>query len=69
MITTDQQCALIERQIAEWEQARYYAELSHRVHTKIKSESTVLHGFVEQMTRAEMALDELQKALKELEHA
>ena len=37
MVTPEQRRTLIERQIAEWEEVRYSAEVAHRVHTRLKS--------------------------------
>lgn len=67
MITNEIQRAVITQQIAEWEQARYSAEVAHRVHTKLKSGDAALNDFADRMIKAEMALDELQVMLKELE--
>ena len=69
MITSDTQRAIIQRQIDEWEQARYHAEVAHRVHTKLKSGDAALKDFTDRMIKAEMALDELQAMLKELDDA
>ena len=67
MITSNTQRAVIAQQIAEWEQARYSAEVAHRVHTKLKSGDAALKDFADRMIKAEMALDELKVMLKELE--
>ena len=67
MITSEIQRAVIQQQIAEWEQARYSAEVAHRVHTKLKSGDAALKDFADRMIKAEMALDELKVMLKELE--
>ena len=69
MITSELQRAVITQQIAEWEQARYSAEVAHRVHTKLKSGDAALKDFTDRMIKAEMALDELKVMLKELDDA
>lgn len=69
MITTDQQRAVIQQQIADWETARYSAEVAHRVHTRLKSGEAALKDFADRIIKAEYAIDELQKVLKELDHA
>jgi hypothetical protein len=69
MITPDMQRAVIQQQIAEWEQARYSAEVAHRVHTRLKSGEAALNDFADRMIKAEYAIDELQKLLKELDGA
>ena len=66
-MTHDIQRAIIAQQIAEWEQARYSAEVAHRVHTKLKSGDAALNDFADRMIKAEMALDELNAMLKELD--
>ena len=68
-MTVEQQRVIIARQIAEWEEARYSAEVAHRVHTKLKSGDAALNDFADRMIKAEMALDELQAMLKELDDA
>ena len=69
MITSEIQRAVIAQQIAEGEQARYSAEVAHRVHTKLKSGDAALKDFTDRMIKAEMALDELNAMLKELDDA
>lgn len=66
MLTTDQQRLVIEAQIREWEEARFAAEVAHRVHTRLKSGEAALSGFVERMAKAEYAIDELTRMLAEL---
>lgn len=69
MVTPEQRRTLIERQIAEWEEVRYSAEVAHRVHTRLKSGDAALEKFASDMAKAEYAIDELQKMLRELGHA
>ena len=68
-MTPELQRAVIQQQIVEWEQARYSAEVAHRVHTKLKSGDAALKDFADRMIKAEMALDELKVMLKELDDA
>ncbi len=66
-MTPAQQRAVIERQIAEWEEFSFNAEISHRVHTRLKSGDVALARFEKEKISAEYAIDELKKMLKELE--
>lgn len=65
-LTTENQRAVILRQIREWEEARFAAEVGHRVHTRLKSGDAALADFAGRMTKAEYAIDELQLILAEL---
>ncbi len=60
------QRAVITQQIREWEEARYAAEVAHRVHTRLKSGDAALADFAGRMIKAEYAIDELQLMLAEL---
>lgn len=66
-LTIEQQIALVERQIAEWREVAFNAEVAHRVHARLKSDPAVLARHVETMTKAEHAIDELTKIRAELE--
>lgn len=66
MLDTARQRAVIEAQIREWEDVAFSAEIAHKVHTRLKSDKSVLAGFVERATQAEHAIDELKKMLAEL---
>ena len=60
------QRAIIQQQIRDWEETRYAAEVAHRVHTRLKSGDAALSDFFIRMTKAEIAIDELQLMLAEL---
>ncbi len=60
------QRAILLQQIREWEEARFAAEVAHRVHTRLKSGDAALADFARRMIKAEYAIDELQLILAEL---
>jgi hypothetical protein len=66
-LSIEQQIAIIDRQIAEWEESAFNAEVAHRVHKRIKSDEPILNRYVDTMQRAEYAIAELQAIRAELE--
>ena len=65
-LPVNNQRAVIHQLIHEWEEAQYAAEVSHRVHTRLKSGDAALADFAGRMTKAEYAIDELRSILAEL---
>ena len=62
-----QQLRIIDRQIQEWAESAFNAEVAHRVHTRLKSERAVLDRYVDAMKNAEIAMAELAKLRAEVE--
>lgn len=58
MLTIELQLAIIDRQIREWQEAAFNAEIAHKVHTKLKTSR--LSEFENNLTQAEIAIAELQ---------
>ena len=65
-LPVNNQRAVIQQLIHEWEEAQYAAEVSHRVHTRLKSGDAALAEYAGRMVKAEYAIDELQLILAEL---
>ena len=65
-LPVNNQRAVIQQLIHEWEEARYAAEVAHRVHTRLKSGDAALAEYAGRMIKAEYAIDELQLMLAEL---
>lgn len=64
MITVEQQIAIIDHQINEWEEAAFNAEIAHTVHTRLKTNR--LPEFEHNLAQAEIAIVELQKLRAQL---
>jgi hypothetical protein len=60
------QIAIIDRQIAEWRESSFSAEIAHKVHTRLKSDAQILARFVETMERAEIAITALDEMRAQL---
>lgn len=58
-LTPNTQIAIIDRQIRDWEETAFQAEVAHRVHTRVKSPDSRLDEFMNVMRDAEIALAEL----------
>lgn len=58
MLTTEQQLAIIDRQINEWGEAAFNAEIAHKVHTRLGTKR--LPEFEQNLAQAEIAIAELQ---------
>ena len=57
----------IERQIDEWEEVAFNAEVAHRVHARLKADAATLKQFVDRMTNAEIAITDLREQLAALD--
>lgn len=62
-----QQLRIIDRQIQEWAESAFNAEIAYRVHTRLKSEKSVLDRYIDAMRNAEIAIAELTKLRAEVE--
>ena len=65
-LSTERQLAIIDRQIAEWREVGYNAELAARIHTRIGTGADQVKVYVERAAQAEKAIDELRKIREEL---
>ena len=65
MLTKEEKEYLIQRQIKEWQLVSYDAEIAHRVHTRLGAGKEELQKFVDVITRAEKAIEELHILLTE----
>lgn len=61
-----QQIRIIDRQIQEWTESAFNAEIAHRVHIRIKSEPAVIDRYVDAMKQAEIAIAELTRIRAEV---
>lgn len=58
MLTIELQLAIIDRQIREWGEVAFNAEIAHKVHTRLKTNR--LPEFEQNLAQAEIAIAELQ---------
>ena len=59
MLTSEQRIAVIDRQIAEWQEVGYAAEIAAKVHLRIGSAPEQIKTFTDRAIAAEKALHTL----------